>query len=46
MTTENTAQYTTFADLGLSEDILASLKEKGFEKPSPIQEKVIPVLLQ
>ena len=46
MTTENTTQYTTFADLGLSEEILASLKEKGFEKPSPIQEKVIPVLLQ
>ena len=46
MTTENTSQYTTFADLGLSEEILASLKEKGFEKPSPIQEKVIPVLLQ
>jgi ATP-dependent RNA helicase DeaD len=36
----------SFADLGLSKDILKNLKEVGFEKPSPIQEKSIPLLLQ
>src|SRR5438034_8446181 len=37
---------TTFADLGLSEDILAALKDVGYESPSPIQEQAIPVLLE
>src|SRR3954451_21791725 len=36
---------TTFADLGLSEDLLAALKDVGYESPSPIQEQAIPVLL-
>jgi ATP-dependent RNA helicase DeaD len=36
---------TTFADLGLSEDILAAIKDVGYESPSPIQEQAIPVLL-
>lgn len=35
----------TFADLGLSEAILAAIEKKGFEKPSPIQAGVIPLLL-
>ncbi len=35
----------TFADLGLSEDLLAALKDVGYESPSPIQEQAIPVLL-
>jgi ATP-dependent RNA helicase DeaD len=37
---------TTFADLGLSEDLLAALKDVGYESPSPIQEQAIPVLLE
>src|SRR6185503_19367065 len=36
---------TTFAELGLSEDILAAIKDVGYESPSPIQEQAIPVLL-
>jgi ATP-dependent RNA helicase DeaD len=35
----------TFADLGLAEDILAALRDVGYESPSPIQEQAIPVLL-
>jgi ATP-dependent RNA helicase DeaD len=37
---------TTFADLGLSEPILAALRDVGYESPSPIQEQAIPELLQ
>src|SRR3954466_11528170 len=37
---------TTFADLGLSEDILSALRDVGYENPSPIQEQAIPHLLQ
>jgi ATP-dependent RNA helicase RhlE len=36
----------TFEDLGLSEDILKAVKEKGYTTPSPIQEKAIPHILQ
>jgi ATP-dependent RNA helicase DeaD len=36
----------TFADLGLAEDILAALRDVGYESPSPIQEQAIPVLLE
>src|ERR671931_603981 len=35
-----------FADLGLSEDLLAALKDVGYESPSPIQEQAIPALLE
>ncbi|PCI24201.1 MAG: RNA helicase [SAR324 cluster bacterium] len=35
----------TFEQLGLSASILDALKKKGFEKPSPIQAQVIPILL-
>jgi len=34
-----------FKDLGLSDEILKELKKKGFEEPTEIQEKIIPVLL-
>jgi len=34
-----------FAALGLSENILSALQKKGWETPSPIQEKTIPLLL-
>jgi ATP-dependent RNA helicase DeaD len=35
----------SFEDLGLNETILTSITELGFETPTPIQEKAIPVLL-
>jgi ATP-dependent RNA helicase DeaD len=35
-----------FADLGLDERILKSLKDLGYEHPSPIQEATIPALLE
>src|SRR3954463_11895220 len=35
----------SFADLGLAESVLASLKDVGYESPSPIQEQAIPELL-
>lgn len=34
-----------FRALGLSEETLVALEKKGFEKPSPIQELTIPLLL-
>ncbi len=34
-----------FRSLGLSENVLAALQKKGWETPSPIQEKTIPLLL-
>lgn len=36
----------TFKDLGLGNEILKAIKEIGFEQPSEIQEKSIPVLLE
>lgn len=36
---------TTFADLGISADILAAIEKKGFTTPTPIQEKTIPLML-
>lgn len=36
----------TFEALGLSENLLKVLEEMGFEKPTPIQQKAIPYLLQ
>ena len=36
----------SFKDLGLSERTLDVLKRRGFEMPTPIQEKTIPVMLQ
>jgi ATP-dependent RNA helicase DeaD len=37
---------TTFSQLGLSEDILRALSKVGIEKPTEIQQKTIPILLQ
>ena len=37
---------TTFADLGLSEQLLQALNDVGYESPSPIQEQAIPPLLE
>ncbi len=36
----------TFEELGLREEVLKSLKELGFEAPTPIQEKAIPYLMK
>jgi ATP-dependent RNA helicase DeaD len=36
---------TTFKDLGLDPEILSALEKLGFEKPTPVQEKAIPALL-
>ncbi len=36
----------TFEELGLEEKILQATKDLGFETPMPIQEKVIPLLLE
>lgn len=35
----------TFAELGLSENLVSSLTQMGFEEPTPIQEAAIPALL-
>ena len=37
---------TTFADLGLSPTVLDAIKAKGFEEPTEIQAKTIPLLLE
>jgi len=34
-----------FSKLGLSKEINLSLKEKGYKEPTPVQEKVIPLVL-
>ena len=36
----------SFKKLGLSEPLLKAVKEQGYETPTPIQEKAIPVILQ
>jgi ATP-dependent RNA helicase DeaD len=36
----------TFESLGLSPEIVKAVTEMGFEQPMPVQEKVIPLLLQ
>lgn len=35
----------SFKELGLSDDLLRALKEKGYNKPTPIQEKAIPAVI-
>jgi ATP-dependent RNA helicase DeaD len=37
---------TSFADLGLSEPLLAALRDVGYETPTPIQVQTIPLLLE
>lgn len=37
---------TQFTDLGLAEPILRALKSEGYETPTPIQAKLIPVMLK
>jgi len=35
-----------FKDMGLSPAVVKSLEEMGFEEPSPIQTRTIPLILQ
>ena len=37
---------TTFADLGLSNAALSAVKRMGYEQPTPVQEKAIPLVLK
>lgn len=37
---------TTFADLGINEDIVKGLTVLGFTEPTPVQEQVIPLMLE
>lgn len=47
MTVDLSAQAaTTFKELGLDERVQKALAENGFEKPFPIQEAAIPLILQ
>ena len=36
----------TFQDLGLNEDLLLAITDMGFTKPSEVQDKAIPILLE
>jgi len=36
----------TFQDLGLNDDLLQAITDLGFEKPSEVQKKAIPILLE
>ena len=36
----------SFSNLGLNEEILKAIEDKGYKTPSPIQEKAIPVILE
>ncbi|MCG0237803.1 MAG: DEAD/DEAH box helicase [Firmicutes bacterium] len=42
---ETEAAKVTFKDLGLSDRVLRALEDMGFEEPSPIQARAIPLLL-
>jgi ATP-dependent RNA helicase DeaD len=44
--TEPNAKPISFADLGLSEAVLAAVRAVGYESPSPIQQAAIPPLLE
>jgi len=37
---------TLFKDLGINDNILKGISELGFDKPTPVQEKVIPLMLK
>ncbi len=36
----------SFTNLGLSEPLLKAIKEQGYDKPTPIQQKAIPVVIE
>lgn len=39
-------EMTTFQDLGVRDDLLRGIADMGFETPMPVQEQVIPLLLE
>ncbi|MGI8711411.1 MAG: DEAD/DEAH box helicase, partial [Acidimicrobiales bacterium] len=43
--TEETETENTFAQFGLSKDLMKAIIDVGYETPSPIQVKCIPLLL-
>ena len=45
---DNTRLYTTmkFTDLGLNESLLKAVKEQGYDTPTPIQAKAIPLVIE
>ena len=43
---QETEEMKTFADLGVAPALLRAIEELGFEHPMPIQEMVIPHLLE
>jgi ATP-dependent RNA helicase DeaD len=46
VTTGTPFMSSTFAELGISSDILSALTELGFTEPTPIQEQAIPLILK
>ncbi|MEZ5647665.1 MAG: DEAD/DEAH box helicase [Alphaproteobacteria bacterium] len=38
-------EYTTFADLGLGDEVLRALNDAGYQNPTPIQRQAIPIIL-
>jgi ATP-dependent RNA helicase RhlE len=42
----NTTELTLFADLALTAPLMQAVKESGYERPTPIQARAIPHLLQ
>src|SRR5918912_2003002 len=45
LTTE-TEPSTTFGELGLSAPLLAAVRDAGYERPTPIHERAIPLVLK
>ncbi len=44
-TSEVSAQFSSFEELGIQYPLLRAIEELGYEKPMPIQEQIIPVIL-
>src|SRR3982750_586392 len=42
----NSNETMDFAALGISEPVLESLRQMGFEEPTPVQSRAIPLLLE
>ena len=46
MTQNNNESATTFAELGLSKEVLAAVEDLGYAGPTPIQAQAIPLVLE
>ena len=46
MEIEKSATSKRFSDFGLSSEVLQAISNMGFEEPTPIQEKAIPIIMQ